>query len=210
VKDGTCSVSFSNFLKGALVSAQIKVSVDGDFGASNEYAEIFADGVKIGNICQGGGSNCSDCPNSWQGTSVFDITQYALDNSVNILSDATSQVDPQCPHSMKTQFEFLWTENLSGFDHEFRKGVIKPVIDSGGRVEYPLSQEKITILSAYVRNAPPIFEYFDKNGNKIEQYPARLIDTNLMKVFLVVNVDPNRAPDDFELETYVQLRNIKK
>ncbi len=30
-----------------------------------------------------------------------------------------------------------------------------------------------------------------------------------MKVYLVVNVDPNRPPQDFELESFVQLRNLK-
>jgi type II secretory pathway pseudopilin PulG len=209
VKGGTCSVNFSNFLQGTLVSAQVKVSLDGDFGASNEYAEIFADGTKLSNLCQGGSSGCSDCPGTWQGTTVFNVAQQAADNSISFLADATSQVDPQCPHAMKAKFEFSWMENLAGFAHEFRKGVIKPVEGPGGRIDYPADQEKVTILSSYVRNSPPIFEYFDKNGNKIQDYPARLVDTYLMKVFLVVNVDPNRPPSDFELESYVQLRNLK-
>jgi prepilin-type N-terminal cleavage/methylation domain-containing protein len=209
VKGGTCSVSFSNFLKGTLISAQVKVSVDGDFGANNEYAEVFADAKKLGNLCQGGSSNCSDCPTTWQGTTVFDITNEAADNSVSFLVDATSQVDPQCPHAMKAKFEISWTENLAGLAHEFRKGVIEPVTAPGGEITYPQDQEKITILSSYIRNSPPIFEYFDADGNKINENPARLIDTKLMKVFLVVNVDPSRPPNDFELESYVQIRNIK-
>lgn len=206
VRGGTCSVSFSDFLKGTLISAQVKVSVDGDFGASNEYAEIFADGAKLGDVCRSG---CSDCPDTWQGITIFDATSQAADNSISFLADATSWVDPQCPHSMKARFEFSWTENLAGLAHEFRKGVIKPVVGPGGKINYPSDQEVITILSSYVRNAPPIFEYFDLNGNKIVEYPARLIDTKLMKVYLVVNVDPNRPPQDFELESYVQLRNLK-
>jgi len=210
VKGGTCSVSFSNFLQGTLISADVKVSVDGDFGASKEYAEIFADGIKSGDICRGGGSGCSDCPATWQGTTIFDVTNQAGDDSISFLSDATSRVDPLCPHAMKARFEFSWTEDLAGFAHEFRKGVIKPVAGPGGKISYPADQEKISMLTSYVRNVPPIFEYFDKDGNKIEDYPARLIDTKLMKVYLVVNVDPNRPPQDFELKSYVQLRNLKE
>jgi len=206
VKGGTCSVSFSAFLQGTLISGQVKVSLDGDFGASNEYAEIFADGSSLGRICQTG---CTDCPGTWQGTTVFDVTGQAGDNSISFLADASSRVDPLCPHSMKAKFEFSWTENLAGLAHEFRKGIIKPVVGPGGKISYPSDQEEITILSSYVRNEPPIFEYFDKDGNKIEDYPARLIDTKLMKVYLVVNVDPNRPPQNFELESYVQLRNLK-
>jgi len=204
VKGGPCSVDFSNFLKGTLKSAQVKVSVDGDFGQSKEYAEIFADGTKIGEICKTG---CTDCPGTWQGTTVFDVTSLAADDSINFLADAISYVDPLCPHSMKAKFEFSFIEDLSGFAHQFKKGVIKPV---GSPPTYPSDQEKISILTSYVRNVPPIFEYFDSQGNKITEYPARLVDTKLMKVYLVVNVDPNRPPQDFELESSVQLRNLKQ
>lgn len=201
---GSCSVAFSNFLNGSLISAQVKASVEGDFGWGNrEYAGIYADGIKLNDICKSG---CSDCPGTFQGTTVFDVTDRTNDDSVTFLADATSYVDPNCPHAMKAKFEFNWTEDLSAFAHEFKKGVINP---AGSPPTYPLGQEEITILTSYVRNAPPIFEYFDQNGNKIEDYPARLKDTKLMKVFLVVNIDPNRPPQDFELESFVQLRNLK-
>ncbi len=206
LRGGSCSVSFSDFLRGTLTSAQVKVSVDGDFGSATEYAEIFADGIKLGEICRTG---CSDCPRAWQGTATFDVTDLAKDNSIYFLADSTSRVDPLCPHSMKAKFEFSWTENLAALAHQFKKGVIKPVVGPGGKISYPPDQEVITILSSYVRNAPPIFEYYDQNGNKILDYPARLKDTKVMKVYLVVNVDPNRPPTEFELESYVQLRNLK-
>jgi len=206
-KAGNCSVSFTNFLRGTLKSAQIRISVDGDFGQSREYVEIFAEGIKIGEICKTG---CSDCPRIWEGTQTFDVTEQAKDNSISFLSDATFFVDNICPHSMKVKFEFSWTEELTGLAHEFRKGVTKPVVESGGKISYPPDQEKISILSSYVRNVPPIFEYYDQAGNKIRDYPARLKDTKLMKVYLVINVEPNRPPKDFELESFVQLRNLKE
>lgn len=203
VKGGSCVVNFSNFLLGTLVSASVKVSVVGDFGMSNEYAEIYADGGKMGNICVSG---CLDCPSVWQGTVVFDVMDEATNNSVDFLVDASSYVDPSCPHSMKARFEFSYVEDLSAFVHEFKKGVIKPV---GDPPVYSASEEIVTILTPYVRNFPPIFEYFDSVGNKILEQPARLVDTKLMKFLLVVNVDPNRAPSDFQLESFVQLRNLK-
>jgi len=204
VRGGTCSVAFSNFLKGKLTSAQVKVSVDGDFGSRREYAEIFADGTKIGEICKTG---CSDCPGTWQGTTIFDVKNQASDNSISFLADATFRVDPLCPHSMKAKFEFSWTETLPGFEHELKKGVIKPV---GDPITYPLGQEEVSILSSYVRNLPPIFRYFDGKGNELIDLPARLKDTKVMEVYLVINVDPNRPPQDFELKSAVQLRNLKK
>jgi type II secretory pathway pseudopilin PulG len=205
-KGGSCSVLFSNFLTpgGVLKSANVSVLVDGDFGSATEYAEIFADGTKIGEICKSG---CKDCLGSWQGTQTFDVKNFASDNSISFLADATNYVDPSCPFSMKAKFIFSFAEDISALSHEFKKGIIEP---TGSPPAYPLDQEKITTLTSYVRNTPPIFEYFDQNGNKILDYPARLKETKVMKVYLVVNVDPNRPPQDFELESYVQLRNLKE
>lgn len=200
---GSCNVTFSNFFQGTLKSAQVKVSVEGDLGASNEYVEIFADSQKLGDLCKTG---CSDCAGAWQGTTTLDITSLASDNSISFLADANSKVDPNCPHSMKARFEFSFLAEISGAEHELRKGVVEP---TGSPVQYPLNQEKISIISAYIRNTPPIFEYYNKDGNKIELLPARLVDTKLMKVFLVVNVNPNKPPQDFQLESFVQLRNLK-
>jgi len=88
---------------------------------------------------------------------------------------------------------------------DFKKGAIKP---TGWPIQYPSADEQISILSQYVRNLPPIFRYYDGDGNELTP-PARLKDTKLMKVYLVVNVDPNRPPQDFLLESAVQLRNLK-
>lgn len=87
---------------------------------------------------------------------------------------------------------------------DFRKGVIDP---SGDPLGYK-GEEKITILSKYVRNQPPIFHYFDGNLQELPP-PARLQDTKLMRVYLVINIDPDRPPQNFILENDVQLRNLK-
>lgn len=207
-KGGSCIVNFSNFLSGELESAEVKVSVEGDFGMNQEYAEIYADSQFLGRICQ---TNCSDCAGIWQGDQVFDVTDLANDNSIQFLADATNQVDAFCDwqepnHSMKVSFEFSFTETVSGAETDFRKGIINPV---GTPIEYPLAQEEIITLSFYVRNSPPIFEYFDENGEKIIDYPARLKDTKMIKLLLIVDVDLNREPPAFELESWTQLRNLK-
>lgn len=209
IDGGSCSVEFSDFLSGTLEQAKVKVSVEGDFGRYNEYAEIYADGNYLGTICQ---TECSDCAGTWEGTKTFDVTNQAQDGIIQFVADATFQVNDICDwenpgHAMKARFEFSFTETLSGAEHEFKKGVIEP---TGSPVEYPQDQEKVSILSSYVRNTPPIFRYFDKDGNEITDLPARLIDTKLMEVYLVINVDPNKPPQDFELKSSIQLRNLKE
>jgi len=205
---GSCSVVFSDFLSGTLESAEIRVSVEGDFGWSQEYAEITVDGQYLGDSCRSG---CSDCPGLWEGTGTFDVTDEASDGSLGFIADSTYRVNDVCDwqepnHAMKAKFELSWTEELPDEGGEFKKGIINPV---GYPAEYPPEQEEVSILTHYVRNAPPIFEYFDGQGNKIEEYPARLKDTKVMKVFLIIDVDPNRLPDSFELESRVHLRNLE-
>jgi len=209
VDGGSCDVIFSNFLQGTITSAQVKVSVEGDFGRRQEYAEIYADGEYLERVCR---NSCSDCAGAWEGDVIFDVTEQAADNIIQLTADSTSQVNDFCDwqepnHAMKVKFELSWEEEASGLETEFKKGVINPI---SYPISYPLDQEEISILSSYVCNTPPIFEYFDADGNKIIDYPARLADTKLMKVFLIINVDPSRAPQDFELESYVQLRNLKE
>lgn len=205
---GTCSVNFSNFLVGTLKTAQVKVSVEGDFGASNEYADIFADSVKLGDVCKSG---CTDCAGAWQGTAIFDVASYAADGNVDFLADASSKVDPSCSwlnpsHSMKARFELSWTGEITGQAHELKKGIVKP---TGEPARYDLDQEQISLITSYVRNNPPIFQYFDVQGLEITDPALRLLNTRLIKILLVVNVDPNRPPDEFDLESSVQLRNLK-
>lgn len=205
---GTCSVDFSNFLVGTLNTAQVKVSVEGDFGAGNEYAEIFADGIKLGDVCKTG---CTDCASTWQGTTIYDVISYAGDGTVQFLADASWQVGAYCSwinpsHSMKARFEFSWTGQITGQTHELKKGVVKP---TGQPPRYDLAQEQISLISSYVRNAPPIFQYYNEQGVEITNPTLRLLDTRLIKILLVVNVDPNRPPDEFNLESSVQLRNLK-
>ncbi|MDP2934284.1 MAG: type II secretion system protein [bacterium] len=94
----------------------------------------------------------------------------------------------------------------------FKKGVVEP---SGDPPQYILSGEVVDTLSAYVRNgATPIFIYYngdwpiDVVNNPLPTL-TRLTETKLMHVYLKINVDPNRPPDNFELESDVQIRNLK-
>lgn len=94
----------------------------------------------------------------------------------------------------------------------FKKGIVEP---SGDPPQYVLADETISTLSAYVRNGTTsVFTYYngDWPGDTIiNPLPTltRLTDTKLMHVYLKINVNPDRPPDDFELETDTQIRNLK-
>jgi hypothetical protein len=214
VDGGTCMVAFSDFYSGILEQAQVEVSVEGDFGWSLEFAEIFVDGAKLGELCDSPGE-CSDCPGFWQDTIVFDVTDQAQDNELQFLSDASARVANFCDwqepaHSMKVQFKLSWTDTASAQEREFKKGVIEPV---GFPPAYFSDNEQIVILSRYVQNKADdpqkyVFKYFDRDGQEITDYPARPEQTRLMQISLIVNVNPERAPADYTLESKVQLRNL--
>jgi len=206
---GVCSVDFSGFLTGTMQSAQVRVSVEGDLGAANEYVDIFADGVNLGQLCRSG---CSDCAGTWQGTQTYDVTNQARDGEIQFLADASNYVGASCNwqnprHSFRVQFEFFWTEEIPNLDNQLRRGVIAA---AGNPAVYPSDQEEIMTITEYVRNAPPIFTYYDAQGNQIFDDPAILRDAKMMKLFMVVNISPQRAPNDYALEQYVQLRNLRE
>lgn len=205
---GSCNVTFSNFLQGQIKSANLQVAVEGDFGQTTEYADFIADSQNLGRICVNG---CSDCAGSWQGSANYNVKDLAQDGILQVVADSSSAVNNSCNwlqtnHSMKAQFILSWQEEISGLGNQLKKGVTKP---SSYPLEYDTDNEQISIMSSYVRNGPAIFTYYDKDGNEIIIAPARLIDTKMVKVRLVVNVNPNNAPKDFELESFVQLRNLK-
>ena len=207
-RGGSCSVNFSDFLSGDVISAQIKVYLEGDFGASNEYAAILADGANLGNICVSG---CTDCMGAWQGISTYDVTSLVSDNSIGFTADASYRVDAQCDwinpnHAMKARFELSWTEEVLGLGNEFKKSVIEP---TSSPVTYPEEEIETKLITSYIRNSPPVFEYFDASGNKINDPISHLKDINLVKLFLIIDADPNRSPEPFSIESYVGLRNIK-
>ena len=202
---GFCSNLFSNFFNGNLIEAKLAVSLQGDLGSANEYVDIFADNQFLGIFCKTG---CSDCPGTWQGTQIFDVSSLAADNNLYLLAQASDRVDPSCqPENFAIKVRFELYVKYESLTTELRRGIIKP---TGFPPTYPLNQESVSIINPYIRNAPPIFEYFDENGNKIEEYPARLKNTKFLKVFLVVNVDPNKPPTEYQLESFVQIRNLKQ
>lgn len=105
------------------------------------------------------------------------------------------------------------TERVRYFleDSVFKKEITRPI---GSPPVYTNTEDPI-ILSSYVCNDnTPIFTYYngDWPGDEINNplpTPTRLIETKLMHVYLKINVDPSRAPVNFELESDVQIRNLK-
>jgi prepilin-type N-terminal cleavage/methylation domain-containing protein len=105
----------------------------------------------------------------------------------------------------------------------FIKGVAKP---SGSPLKYPenssgipiYTNDQITIISNYVVNttSQPVFEYYDGNypivisNNPIPVASLNTSDVKLVKVRLWVNIKPLTAPDNINLESFVEFRNLNE
>lgn len=209
---GSCNVTFADFLTGNLKSAQVKVSVEGDLNTGSETVEIFADGVSLGTLCTG--NDCGQCAGGWQDSTTFDVTNLASDNLIQLTADSSWSVGAFCDwqepnHSVKAKFEFTWEKAATPQEKTiFKKGVTDP---QGWPISYSPENEQVFIISENVLNETSkikVFTYYNQN-NELLPPPARLEETSLMHLQLIINVDPGRPPKDFSLESDVQIRNLK-
>ncbi len=154
---------------------------------------------------------------SWEQSLAIGEARRGIETMVKEIREARPGDDGSYIIENAADFEFIFysdidkdqkTERVRYFIQgtDFKKGVTDP---QGWPIEYPEANEQIFILSQYLRNSPPIFHYFDGLGQELTQLPARLKDTKLMRFYLVINVNPNRSPQDFVLESDVQIRNLK-
>lgn len=95
----------------------------------------------------------------------------------------------------------------------FKKVVTKA---TGSPLFYPSEPSRTEALSYYVRNGTaPVFLYFNKDYPlKTENNPLpldlRRQQARLIQIILHINVNPNRIPDDFLIQSSIQLRNLKE
>jgi len=75
-------------------------------------------------------------------------------------------------------------------------------------------QTVISIAHSIVNDsATPIFYYYNKNypgdvDHNPMSTPASVSDVRLIKLYLRINIDPDRAPDNIETQSFVELRNL--
>jgi prepilin-type N-terminal cleavage/methylation domain-containing protein len=214
-----CSVLFDNFLLSGetLKFAEVKVSTRGRYGSyfggsSARFSEFSVDGgAKLADICRYSADSCTNCSVSWQGLKTFDVTDAARDGSILFTLDGSDSVTKSCSwnsFSMKANFDFFWTKEIPNVDHELKRGITDPA--AGNPVSYPPANEQITGISSFVRNAPPVFTYYDKNGIEIgENDPNILVNTRAVGLNMIIDVKPEKSPNSYELRQTVQIRNLK-
>ena len=74
---------------------------------------------------------------------------------------------------------------------------------------YPTDPSRELTVCQYLVDSPPsVFSYFNANGEELTELPAIKKYTKTIKVRLLINVNPARAPAAFELSSETSLRNL--
>ena len=93
-----------------------------------------------------------------------------------------------------------------------KKGLISP---TGSPLAYNSANEVISTLAYNVKNTSllPLFEYFDNKysgtGSPLTQPISSLLLISLVKINLIIDSDPNKAPVTRTYTTQVSIRNLK-
>lgn len=92
-------------------------------------------------------------------------------------------------------------------------GVSNPI--AGNPVTYPNSDDEVTVVTSYVVNESdnPIFYYYNDNypGDTVNNplsTPTNVGNIQMIRVHLFVNINPVHAPDNINIESFVDLRNL--
>lgn len=105
------------------------------------------------------------------------------------------------------------TERVHYFveDGMFKQGITKFAAGA-----YPAGDETVNILLRYVTNqdlSKPFFSYYDNGYPTITTDPMTSLtpyDVRLIRVHIWINIRPVVAPDNVNLESFVELRNLNE
>jgi len=161
---------------------------------------------------------------NFQQTAAINEARRGIETMIKEIREAKTGDDGAYPLIEAGDSEFIFYSNIDSDSAtervryfldgtNLKKGVTKP---TGDPPQYNTANETISVLSQYVRNgtSTPIFTYYNGNwptdtvNNPLPTF-TRLSDTKLMDVKVKINVDPNRPPNDFILESDTQIRNLK-
>ena len=98
---------------------------------------------------------------------------------------------------------------LSADGRTLYKNIRKP---SGAPLQYTGSFSPSTIANDIVNGATPLFTYYDTNYDGTSApltQPVNILSVRLVRIEVIIERDPNRAPIPINVSTQVSLRNLK-
>jgi type II secretory pathway pseudopilin PulG len=132
-------------------------------------------------------------------------SSYADDGAYPIVSMSTSSITFFSDTDNNSRIEKV--RYFLG-DTNFNKGTTE---STGDPPMYESANEVVSLVSDNVRNSAlniPIFTYYDKGGDLMSDY-AEVDELGFVLVRVIVNLQPGRAPEDYEMRSSAALRNVK-
>jgi hypothetical protein len=140
----------------------------------------------------------------------------AADGVLVAVADSSSAVGAVCDwppdedYSVKAEFTLDWQEQPTLSNKSIlRKGTTQ---STGWPHSYVLSSEDTFEVSENILNdirSKPMFTYYDESNTLLVTSSDRITKTSRIHIELIVNVNPNKQPGDFSLESDVHIRNLK-
>lgn len=98
-------------------------------------------------------------------------------------------------------------------DNVLYRGITEPV--AGLPITYPIGDDRTEMIAGSVVNTAtdPIFYYYNDDYpadvvNNPLATPVSISDVRMIKVHLMINIDPLRAPEFINVESFAELRNL--
>lgn len=103
---------------------------------------------------------------------------------------------------------------LDDANDQLKVGIANPT--GATPVSYPASDDEVRVMANYIVNESdePIFYYYNRDypgdtTNNPLSTPLSPGSVQLVRVHLRVNIDPVRAPNNINIESFVDLRNLE-
>lgn len=150
----------------------------------------------------------------WEQSQAVGEAQKAVETMIKEIREAKPGEDGSYIIEKAENFEVIFYSDIDQDSKTERvkyyiqgTDLIKEITDPEGfPPEYSLESTEI-YLSRCIQNVPPIFKYYDEEGEELAS-PARKKDTKMIKLYLEVNVNPFRLPSSFVLESLIRFRNL--
>lgn len=168
---------------------------------------------------------------SWQTNSFIletglaaSVASRAVNTSVSELRKIRQGDNGDYPLELGDEFELTAyididadgvTERVHYFleNGDFKRGIREP--SATLPVTYASGDGSVTVLASAIANetTEPVFTYYNEDypGDIVNNpltTPVGIRDARLVKVRLVVNLDPNNVPEDTNIESFVEFRNL--
>lgn len=151
-------------------------------------------------------------------TAALDSSRRGIDETIMLLREASYGDDGTYPISIAgtSTITFFADMDNDASVERIRYTLVGETLyrtianSTGTPPNYPAAQQSTSTIATNVRNtaATPIFTYFDADGDQLATSSPALAQISSIKVQLLVDLNPNRAPNVFTLSQQATLRNL--